>query len=171
MFYIKKLALIFTLSLSFASFTFAAQNKLKVFQGNIITAYYNGEYKEIFRSDIIYGYGWLDDERIFIASQQEKTAEAVAELRILNLKTNTNTLITSLGCAGESHYDVNEKHKKIIFNDCEGIKLLTIKKNNSFTIKVLDKNENSWAVFWIDQNTIGFLRYNGSVWEFVKGKA
>jgi hypothetical protein len=145
-------------------------NKLVLLQGRILNAYYNGKYKEVERANIIYGYGWLDQNRIFVAYQKPNTAEAVAILEVININTNEKVKIRTIGGAGESHFDVNADTNKVVYNDSKGIHILNIKDDNSFDIDDVKETSNSWGVFWIDDQTIGTFVFEGDQQKFKKIK-
>lgn len=42
-------------------------DRLVVIHGRVLNAFTEGRYKEIKRAKIFYGYGWLDDHRVFVA--------------------------------------------------------------------------------------------------------
>src|SRR6266702_6287778 len=70
-----------------------ASKRLMLFQGLILSAYFNDHYVEIKRAPLFYGYGWLDHHRVFVAYQREGSAAAYAESEIIDPRpSRTNTL-------------------------------------------------------------------------------
>lgn len=147
-----------------------ARNKLVMLHGHVLNLYYQGQYRELKRAELFYGYGWLDNNRVFVAYQNPDFAEAVAVLEVIDLKKNMTTELTSFGGAGESHYDVNPDTYNIVYNDSSGIHILNIANDNSFKISDVLRDVNSWGVFWIDKTTIGSLIFEGDKTEFKKIK-
>ncbi len=130
-------------------------------QGTILNAYYGGRCVEIKRAETFYGYGWLDNNRIFVAYQPSEFAEAQANVEVIDLRDSKMTRIVTIGDIGEGNFDVNETTHEILFNDSDGIKLLLIKGDNSYKIELLKNDVGEWSVFWIDNDTIGYLEANG----------
>lgn len=145
-------------------------NRLIFIQGHVLNAYYQGEYKEIKRAEIFYGFGWLDEHRVFVAHQDPATSEAVAILEIIDLNKKVTVKLTSFGGAGESHFDVNSNTGDVVYNDSSGIHVLEVDKNNSFVVHNIQKDINSWAVFWIDNTTVGTILFENGKKKFKKIK-
>lgn len=148
---------------------FGVNNKLILVQGRVLNAYYNGSYKVIKRADSFYGYGWIDTSRVFVAYQPKEEAEAFAKLELINIDSMNATKLTTIGGAGESYFDVNPETHEVVFNDSEGIKILSI-SNNSFRIRIVNSDAKSWGAFWVNSNTIGYLHYEKGNEKFVKVK-
>ena len=146
--------------------TSALKRRLIVVQGRVLNAYFEGQYREIKRAKIIYGSGWLDDHRVFVAYQREGTGEAVAELEVIDLRQSRTTKLTGFGGVGESHFDVNSSTGEVVYADSSGVKLLRIDaKTNSYKIDVikkidiLKKDVYCYGAFWIDNKTVGCLNF------------
>jgi hypothetical protein len=140
-----------------------------VLQGKVLKALFNGKYKELKRGDF-YGYGWLDDHRVFVAFQQEGYSEAVINAEVIDLR---ESRVVKLGgimeAHGDTNFDVNSHTSEIVFNafgegtvDPEGlnkeyvIKLISFKaQSDSYQVKTIKRNIDSRNVYWIDDNTIG----------------
>jgi hypothetical protein len=136
-------------------------DSLTVVQGRILFASHNGEYKELFRtSSPFYGYGWLDEDEVFLAYQPDGEAEAFAVIETFNLRLGTKKKITVIGGAGESHFASNSKLREIIFNDSEGLRLMSIEKNGKHKISTILGDNSVFAPFWIDEDTVGYLKNN-----------
>ncbi len=144
-------------------------DSLTVFQGRILLASFNGGYKEIFRTESpFYGYGVIDKEEVFLAYQPDGEAEAFAVVEILNLRRGTKKKITEIGGAGESHFAVHPRLRKVVFNDSDGVQLLSIEKNGKFKITTVIRDPNAFAPFWIDDNTVGYLSSKNKSSKFKK---
>ncbi|WP_243373681.1 hypothetical protein [Geotalea sp. SG265] len=134
---------------------------LTVVQGRILFASFNGKYKEIFRTKSpFYGYGWLDKEEIFVAYQPDGEAEASAVIEVFNLRTGKKKKITEIGAAGESHFAAHPRLRKIVFNDTDGIEVLTIENFLRYKITTVSRDRNAFAPYWIDDNTIGYISFS-----------
>lgn len=145
------------------------QNRLIMVQGRVLNVYFNGQYKEIKRAGTFYGYGWLDDHRVFVAYQPEGWAEASARTEVIDVQQPKSFSLGEIGDTGESNFDVNPDTKEIIFNGPEGIELMTVDLQNLSKpklsrhirlIKKIDPEKDEsvgWGVFWIDSRTIGYL--------------
>lgn len=132
-----------------------ASERLIVIQGNVLNAYYAGQYKEIKRADVLYGYGWLDEKHVFVA-YQKSGPEAVAELEVIDLVRSKAVHLATLGGVGDSNFDVNDSTGLVVFNDVEGIHLLIINpETNAHRIEYIKKDFDCWGVFWIDDETVG----------------
>ena len=134
---------------------------IKVFQNYKLIVYVDGEYREIIKeSKGFYGYGILDENRIFIAYQPYESSGALAVVMVHNLKEKKNKILFKVSNAGETSFDINNASKKIVYTDPDGIKVLTIHKDNSYTVtKVFSLEASASAAsfpFWIDEKTIGF---------------
>lgn len=137
-----------------------ASDRLILFQGFILSAYYNDHYIEVKRLHpghaTFYGYGWYDDHRVFVAYQPEVTGEAVAEIEIIDLRLSKTTKLGSIGGVGESNFDVNPSTGEIVYSTDNGINLLRIDdKTNSLRVENVKKDVFCWGTFWIDNQTIG----------------
>lgn len=149
--------------------------RLILVQGHVLNAYFGGLYHEIKRATTFYGYGWLDEHRVFVAYQKQDTTEAVAQLEIIDLRQSKVTKLTSLGGAGESHFDVNVTTGEVIYNDSDGVKLLSIDaKTNTYKIKDVKKRDAStynvdcFGAFWVDNKTVGCSIFKNGKSNFVK---
>ncbi len=138
------------------------ENRLVDFQGFILMAYFNGKYIEAKRlspDGTIYGYGWLDNNRVFVAYQNPNTAEAVSDFDIVNLKTSTSITLDGIGAVGESNFDVNKTTGRIIFSHNNNINELVISEDSkSYEIIALHKFKEfdyCWAIFWVNNETVG----------------
>lgn len=138
--------------------------KIKVIQGSILYVYTEGKYEEVFRAEsFFYGYGLLDENRLFVA-YQEKSAEAVAIVKQINLTTKAVTDILEVGGAGESHFDSNSKSSRIVFNDFEGIKIIDCSLATEPRIQLIKENVTGltgFGVFWLNDSTIGYRESGG----------
>ena len=133
--------------------------RLILFQGFLLNAYFNDQYIEVKRLSpkhaIFYGYGWLDDHRVFVAYQREGYAAAIADLEIIDLRQSRTTKLKNVGAGGESNFDVNPSTGEVVFTTDDAVKLLRVDaKTNAYRIEDV-KNEFCWGVFWIDSKTIG----------------
>lgn len=146
-----------------------SSNKRLVFtSGSVLNVYFEGQYREIKRAEFIYGYGWLDDHRVFVAYQKER-GEAAAELEVIDLRQSRTTKLASMGGVGESYFDVNSYTGEIVYNDLNGIHLLKINPiTNDSHIEDIKKNINCYSPFWVDSKTVGCLVYKDGKAEFVK---
>jgi len=137
-----------------------SQNRLLMFQGFVLSAYYDGQYIEVKRlkpgKAIFYGYGWLDDHRIFIAYQRQDDAEAIADIEVVDMLTGRTTNLKGLAAAGDSNFDVSPDTGKIIFSTGENIRLMTVgERGDSYQLLDILKDTSCWGVFWINSSTIG----------------
>ena len=142
--------------------------RLILAQGHLLNAYFEGNYQEIKRAEIFYGYGWLDDHRVFVAYQKGR-GEAVAELEVIDLRQGRTTKLTSIGGVGESNFDVNPFTVEVAHADSGGVKLLIIDaKTNSYKIDDIRKGVYCFGAFWVDKKTIGCLVFKNEKPDFVK---
>ena len=159
------LAVMFLVSIvtpaAYAAGESSATNRLILFQGFVLNAYYNDQYIEVKRLDPyssgrkFYGYGWLDDNRVFVAYQGD-TAEAVVEMEIIDLRHLRTTKLKNIGGVGESLFDVNPTTGDVIYSTGDEINLIKIdKKNNTYRVENIKQKTNCWAAFWVDNRTIG----------------
>lgn len=138
-----------------------------ILQGKILKVLLNGEYKELKRGDF-YGYGWLDDHRIFIAFQQKGYSEAIINSEVIDLrKSKVIELGTIMEADGETNFDVNPNTSEVVFNGSEldktgsdefigVIKLMVFDaKNNKPSIETIKTKIDCKNVLWVDNNTIG----------------
>lgn len=139
----------------------STSNRLILFQGFILNAYYNDQYVEVKRLDPyrsgskFYGYGWFDDNSVFVA-YQGNTAEAVAEIEIIDLRLMRTRKLKGIGGIGESLFDVNPATGDVIYSTGDEINLMKIDAtNNTYRIEPVKQKTNCWAAFWIDSKTIG----------------
>ncbi len=145
----------------------AVSSRLVLAQGNVLNAFYDGKYREILRAEVIYGHGWLDDHRVFIA-YQKGNGEAVAEIEVFDLRKFKATKLTSLGGVGESNFDINSSTGEAVFSDFEGVKLLKIDvEASTYQIKNIKKDTRCYGTFWIDHNVVGCLVPQGEKFEFI----
>jgi hypothetical protein len=159
-----------------ANTAFATPNAQKdiVLQGKVLKVLINGKYKVLKRGDF-YGYGWLDDHRIFIAYQQEGYSEAIVHAEVIDLrKARVVKIDIELGANGETNFDVNSRTSEVVFNafgeDKAGpeggvtyaIKLITFDRNSSaYRVETIKENIYCKDVLWVDDNTIGATLYDG----------
>lgn len=147
-----------------------------IYQGRVLVAYFEGRYREIKQTEgFFYGYGWLDDHRVFVAYQQEGTGEAVAELEVIDLRQSRTTKLTRIGGVGESHFDVNSSTGEVVYDNSSGVHLLRIDaKTNSYKIYVikeidiLKKDVGCHGAFWVDSKTVGCFVFKNAKPDFVK---
>lgn len=154
-----------------ANITFAATDAKEgiVLQGKILKVLFNGKYKELKRGDF-YGYGWLDDHRIFVAYQQEGWSEAIINADVIDLKkSRVKTLGTIRDAHGETNFAVNSHTGEVAFNAFGGgavdpdiailnyaIKLIIFDGNSSaYRIETIKENIDCIDVLWVDDATIG----------------
>jgi hypothetical protein len=154
-----------------ANITFAATDAKEgiVLQGNILKVLFNGKYKELKRGDF-YGYGWLDDHRIFVAYQQEGWAEAIINADVIDLKkSRVKKLGTIRDAHGETNFSVNSRTGEVVFNAFSGgaadpesgilkhaIKLIIFDGNSgAYRIETIKENIDCIDVLWVDDFTIG----------------
>ena len=149
-------------------------NRLVLFNGFILNAYYDDKYIEVKRlspGTIIYGYGWLDENRTFIAYQR-KDSIAMADIEITNLKESKTTKLDGIGGVGESNFDVNKTTGRIIFSHRNHINELIISKNSKsyeiVPIKTFKQFDYCWAIFWIDTKTAGCKFIQNNEMKFMK---
>lgn len=146
-----------------------------VLQGKVLKVLFNGKYKELKRGDF-YGYGWIDEHRVFVAYQQEGYSEAVVNAEVIDLlKSRVVKLGGILGAHGDTNFDVNSHTREIIYNafgeeavDPEGvnkeyvIKLISFKAQSDFyQVKTIKRNIDCRKIFWVDNNTIGATLNDG----------
>lgn len=136
-----------------------------VLEGNTLKAQFHGKYK-VLRQGEFYGYGWLDDHRVFIAYQQEGYAEAIVDAEVVDLNSGKVTKLgTIMEAHGESHFDVNSRTSQVVFNAfgdkvrggvrSNVIRLMTFDKNGStYTVETLKKNIDCANVVWVDDKTV-----------------
>jgi hypothetical protein len=137
--------------------------------GSMLYAYYEGQYHLIKEAELIYGYGWLDNNRVFVAYQKGR-GEAVAELEVIDLRKSLITSLSSMGGVGESHFDVNPSMGDVVYNDASGIHVLKINPiTNEYRIEDIKKDIICYGAFWVDNITVGCLVYkSGNKAELVK---
>lgn len=129
--------------------------RLMLIQGRTLIAYFEGTYSELKQAEIFFGYGWLDDHRVFVAYNKTGRGEATAELEVIDLSQSQITKLTSIGGVGESYFDVNSSTGDVVYDDSGGIHLLRINaKTNSYEI-INVKNVDCHNAFWVDTKTIG----------------
>ena len=159
--------------LFFPAICFSTSTAVKVIQDYNLMAYYNGEYKEIIKeSGGYYGYGLLDNDRIFVAMQPHGITAATAIVKTIDLKHQIEKRLFTIDAAGETSFDINSTTKNIVFNDLDGIKTLIIFKDNTYKIRTVFKRgvdpAVAFAPFWIDEYTIGFMYVKTYKPEFIK---
>jgi hypothetical protein len=130
--------------------------RLILVQGTVLSAFYDNTYKIIKRADTFYGYGWIGNGEIYVAYQPTGYAEAYAVIEVIDFKSSKTVKVTTIGGAGDSNFDINKITKKIVYNDTDGIKVLTI-KNHSFDIKTIKSDPDAWGPFWLNVNTIVYM--------------
>ena len=158
-------------SVAYADGGSGVSKRLVLFQGFILNAYYNDQYVEVKRLDVngtIYGYGWVDDDTVFVAYQRPNQAEAVVDVDLINLRQLRTTKQKILGAGGESNFDVNPSTGEVVFNTDDAVKLLKFDtKTNSHRIDVISSGF-CWGVFWIDSKTVGCKLVEKDKLKFVK---
>ena len=136
----------------------STSKRLILFQGFILNAYHNDQYVEVKRLDVngrFYGFGWVDDDTVFVAYQRPNHVEAVVDVELINLRQLRTTKQKILGAGGESNFDVNPSTGEVVFNTDDDVKLLKFDtKTNSHRIDVISSGF-CWGVFWIDSKTVG----------------
>jgi len=149
--------------------------RLILFQGFILNAYYNGQYTEVKRlppDGTVYGYGWLDDNRVFVAYQRVDSGEAVADFEVIDLKKSKTTKLSGIGGVGESNFDVNTSTGRIIFSHNNEINELVINEDSKsykiVPLKTFKQFDYCWAIFWIDKNTVGCKFIHDNKIDFMK---
>lgn len=171
------IVMLFTMLFSSVAYSTEKQNnanRLILFNGFILNAYYDDKYIEVKRLSpgaIIYGYGWLDEDRAFIAFQREDSI-AMADIEVTNLKESKTTKLNGIGGVGESNFDVNATTGRIIFSHRNNINELIIsEKSDSYKIvplKTLNQFDYCWAIFWIDTKTVGCKLIQNNEMKFTK---
>lgn len=156
------LALAIILNLTAAS-TYSADitsssKRLILHQGFILSAYYNDRYIEVKRlkpgAQFFYGYGWLDDDKVFVAYQSLDLV-AHAEMEIVDLRHGRTTRLEGIGGVGEATFDVNLATGHIVYSTGDDINIIKIDpKINSYQNQTVT-NTDCWGAFWIDDKTIG----------------
>lgn len=139
--------------------------------GRTLNALYKGKLKLVKRGDF-YGYGWLDDHRVFIAYQDTHTAEASVQGEVIDFEKSQVFKIGGIKDGhGDSKFTVNSHTREVVFNgwgepsDVAGhledvIKLITFEaQSNSYQLKTIKRNINCKSIYWIDDNTIGAIPY------------
>lgn len=155
---------IFMYSNSFGDTSYTSK-RLMLLHWFILKAYYKDNLVEVKRLKIkgghFYGYGWLDNDRVFVAYQDEGSAAAVAILEIIDLRDSNVTTLTRIGGVGEARFDVNKSTGEVIYITGNEIKLIKINPNTgSYRDFPIIKNVKCWYVFWTDANTVGCSRKN-----------
>jgi len=134
--------------------------KFILLQGMYLSLYENNKIIDIKRAEIIYGYGFINESEVFVAYQSPGYAEAIAIIEIVNVKTKKRKIITTIGGAGEAYFDANKATGEILFNDSDGINIITISTDSSFKIHKLNNTKGLFTPFWIDALTIGAIKYD-----------
>ncbi len=136
-----------------------------VLEGDTLKALFHGKYKVLKKGDF-YGYGWLDDHRVFIAYQQEGYAEAIVDAEVVDLNSGkVSKLGTIMEAHGESHFDVNSRTRQVVFNAFGDkvprgrisyvIRLMTFDQNsNAYTVETIRNNIDCASVVWVDDKTV-----------------
>ncbi len=144
-----------------------------VLEGNTLKALFHGKYKVLRQGDF-YGYGWLDDHRVFMAYQNEDFGEAIVDAEVVDLNSgNVTKLGTIMEAHGESHFDVNSHTSQVVFNAfgdkmpgggiSQVIRLMTFDKNSSaYTVETIKKNIDCANVVWVDDKTVGATLNDGN---------
>ncbi|MCW8965559.1 MAG: hypothetical protein OQK82_02565 [Candidatus Pacearchaeota archaeon] len=138
------------------SLSISAENRLFQSTYGVLSGYHNNSYKIISRGQYFYGYGFIDNNRAFIASQPNNFEEAIAVLEIYDFKTNEKHKILEVGGVGESNFDINPSNGSIIFNDSEGLKIMKIDTKNNASINTIIKSKIIVAPFWVNGNEVGY---------------
>ncbi len=140
--------------------------------GKTLKALFHGKYK-VLKQGEFYGYGWLDDHRVFIAYQQEGYAEAIVDAEVVDLKKDkVSELGTIMEAHGESNFDVNSHTGQVVFNGfgdkapdgafANVIRLMTFDKNSSaYNVETIKKNIDCTNVLWVNNNTVGATLNDG----------
>lgn len=125
--------------------------------------FYNGEYKEIFRTpkdSHIYGYGLLSNNKAFFAYQDPGSAEAVAKLVVIDSDSGKIFFEDEFGGAGETSFDFSEQGVGV-FNDSTGLNIIRLADENVIITPIKEvKDENPYAPFWVAPDTIGYFIYH-----------
>ena len=139
--------------------------RLILIQGTTLIAYFEGRYQDVKRDKIFFGYGWLDNHRVFVAYSETSRSEAVADLEVIDLRQLRTTKLMRIGGVGESHFDVHPSTGEVVYDDSSGIYLLRIDaKTNSYKIVDIKKDVDCHIAFWVNNKTVGcFLFKNGKM--------
>lgn len=139
------------------------KNKIVDVQNIYFMLYSGKDYKEIFRTppnSSIYGYGLLSNDKVLIAYQDPKYAEAVAIIKVIDTHTGKTIFNKSIGGVGETSFDFSKITGKGVFNDSNGLNIIQFKHNHVIIYPVPNmKDENPYAPFWVDSVTIGYSVY------------
>ena len=170
---LKKILLLCFLFIVSSNNLFCQNLRIVNIQGFILNLYDNETYKEIRRADSLYGYVLISKNLIFIASQPEHESEASADLEVYDIRREISQGLTFIGGSGESNFDINPITKEIVFNDGDGIKILTIDTTDiSYKIELIMERVDGYGVFWINHDSVGFMDYNNyGGKKFIKIKA
>lgn len=122
--------------------------------------YYNGEYKEIFRTpkdSHPYGHGLLYNNKAFFAHQDPETAEAVAKLVVIGSGSGKEVYRDEFGGAGETSFHFSNQGAGV-FNDFKGLKVIKLVNENVVITPVKGvKDENPYAPFWVSPTRLDTL--------------
>lgn len=158
---------VFTLLLAvlFYGTSYAGEIKGKLIdvQSIYFMHFYNGEYKEIFRTpkdSHIYGYGLLSNNKAFFAYQDPGTAEAVAKLVVIDSNSGKTVFKDEFGGAGETSFHFTNQGVGV-FNDFKGLNVIKLVNENVTITPIKEvKDENPYAPFWVAPDTIGYFIYH-----------
>jgi len=132
-----------------------------------LNAYFDGQYRTIKHADTFFGYGWLDDHHVFVATQRPDYGYPAVVAEIINLRTWKATQLKGVNEViegGETNFDVDPVTREIVIGGGKYLQFMKVDvKTNTYrvvTIKngVSGTTPECWAAFWIDPKTVGCIR-------------
>ncbi len=99
-------------------------------EGNSLRLIKNGKPVVIKVSSCFNGFGWIDDNNIFVASQPDTESAALAVIELYDTKTNKLSPITVVDGGESVHFDINKNNHMVLFN-AEGVDASDVKLNSS----------------------------------------
>jgi hypothetical protein len=137
-----------------------------------LLAYFDDHYVEVKRLNPdrghFYGYGWIAKDKVFVAYDLMEQGEAIADMEIIDLRRSKIIKLEKIGAVGEAHFDVNASRSQVIYSTGSDLKLITIDTEiNEYRIYNILEHVSCWAEFWVDNDRVGCLMYDGKLEKMV----
>lgn len=150
-----------------------SSKRLILFQGTVLSAYYDDRYVEVKRLDpargMFYGYGWIGDGKVFVAYQDENEITAIANIEIVDLVDASRTKLANVGGVGESLFDVSDQNGDVVYSTETEIRIMRFNpEENSYSTSILKQGVFCWGAFWVDAKTVGCNLMDNGGSKFVK---
>jgi len=126
-----------------------------------LNVYFDGQYRTIKHAYTFFGYGWLDNHHVFVATQRHDRIAAPAALEVINLRTWKAARLKGLGNAtyarGEANFAVNRTSGEIVVGGHSNLQFMKLDLKTSTYRLATIKSGPCWSAFWINARTVGCL--------------